>query len=475
MRSKYVRSSVIVTLSAALISGCGPVAAEDQARPTNPLTAQETHTPTTQEPKMTPTPPPQMDSGGTVEGWTGTIVDLPAGDQFGQEFVRQDGQSFHLGTPTDAVRDQIVEARSTGAEVRVWGTLHTSPSEGEAQTIVLDRVELVAKSADEGEPVEGWTGTIVDLPAGNQFGQEFVRQDGEEFHLGTPTDEIRQQVVEARSTGAEVRVWGTLHTSPSEGEAQAIVLDRVEFLSQSNDQGEPVEGWLGTIYKLPPGNQFGQTFVRDDGEQYDVGTSDEALRAAIADAAWNGAHVSVDGRLYIGVPAGEARHIEVEELTVVSLPAPEPRDLTPFAEVSASSSLPGDQYGTYSPYQAVDRAEETSWVEGSSGPGLGQWIELLFPDAFELHALALDVGFDAGDDLFDKNNRIKCATVLFSNGEQTSIEFDDVRGLQQFAMVRAPGPNVKTTSVRVIIDEVYPGSRYDDTCLAEIQVWGVVH
>ena len=37
-------------------------------------------------------------------------------------------------------------------------------------------------------------------------------------------------------------------------------------------------------------------------------------------------------------------------------------------------------------------------------------------------------------------------------------------------MVRGPGPDVETTSVRVISEEVYPGTRYGDTCLAEIEV-----
>ena len=30
----------------------------------------------------------------------------------------------------------------------------------------------------------------------------------------------------------------------------------------------------------------------------------------------------------------------------------------------------------------------------------------------------------------------------------------------------------QTTSVRAVIDGVYPGSRYDDACLAEIEAWG---
>jgi hypothetical protein len=32
-------------------------------------------------------------------------------------------------------------------------------------------------------------------------------------------------------------------------------------------------------------------------------------------------------------------------------------------------------------------------------------------------------------------------------------------------------PPVRTTYVRLVIDDVYPGSKYDDTCISEIEVW----
>lgn len=363
------------------------------------------------------------------------------------------------------------------AETPVAPTVAPTGAPSDAPEPVEARDEAPANAGERSaERVEGWIGTVVDLPAGNQFGQYFEREDGEQFGLGTPTDEVRQQVAEARSTGARVKVWGTLHRGVPADEARTIEVERLEFLSEpSTDEGEPVEGWTGTVYQLPPGNQFGRSFVRDDGEQYGIGTSDETIRQQINDAAWAGARIEVWGVLHTGVPATEARHIQVDRLEVLSVAAPEPRLLSPFAEVSASSHLPADRYGTYGPFAAIDGSEETAWVEGVPGPGVGEWIQLTFPGAIELHALGFDVGFDKNADLFAKNNRIKKVTLVFSNGEQTSIEFEDTRGMQEFAMVRAPGPNVETTSVKVIIDEVYPGDRYDDTCLAEIEVWGVAH
>jgi hypothetical protein len=84
----------------------------------------------------------------------------------------------------------------------------------------------------------------------------------------------------------------------------------------------------------------------------------------------------------------------------------------------------------------------------------------------------MNIGYDKGGDVFYKNNRVKLVTLIFSNGERVELGFADRRGMQEIPLVRAPGPSVKTTFVRVIIDEVFPGWKYDDTCLAEIEVWG---
>ena len=123
---------------------------------------------------------------------------------------------------------------------------------------------------------------------------------------------------------------------------------------------------------------------------------------------------------------------------------------------------------------ATDGALGTAWVEGAAGSGVGEWIELRFPGTIEIHGVSLDVGYDKNADVFAKNNRIKRATLIFSSGERVELGFADLRGTQTIPLVRAPGPNIETTSVTVVIEEVFRGWKYDDTCLAEIEVWGRV-
>ena len=64
--------------------------------------------------------------------------------------------------------------------------------------------------------------------------------------------------------------------------------------------------------------------------------------------------------------------------------------------------------------------------------------------------------------------QVKSATIRFSNGNEMQLSFADGRGVQMKDIV-----SVETTYVQVVIDEVYPGSRWDDTCVAELEVWGV--
>ena len=64
--------------------------------------------------------------------------------------------------------------------------------------------------------------------------------------------------------------------------------------------------------------------------------------------------------------------------------------------------------------------------------------------------------------------------VAFSSGEQVTLDFDDEPGVQRVPLARAPGPSIEATWVKMIIEDVYPGFSYDDTCLGELQVWGGV-
>ena len=268
-----------------------------------------------------------------------------------------------------------------------------------------------------------------------------------------------------RDSGTVIRVSGLLNCGVPDCCGSQIQVQDLQILGAP----ETVDGWTGYLLRLPQGSQQSHYFERDDGQRYGI-----QLTPELTEAMWTGAGVKVWGRLLQDVPAYNSRLIQTERAEIVSGPSTEARNLSPFAEATASSFLPSDRWGTYRPFSVLDGALSTCWSENARGPGPGEWIMLVFPDSINVERIAIAVGYDRDEhdklhdpEVFYDNNRLKKATVGFSNGEEVRLEFSDARGLQ----MRDVAP-VTTTFVRIVIDEVYPGEKYDDTCLAEIQVWG---
>jgi hypothetical protein len=278
-----------------------------------------------------------------------------------------------------------------------------------------------------------------------------------------------------RDSGTVIRVWGEVVAGVMDGNGTRIQVNRIEVVGEPPAPlvvaDEVVDGWIGVFGKYPWGFQIPGFFERNDGERFgiDAKDADTAVRQQIEAYRWTGARVQVWGLLLTNVPG---RQILVERIEAISGPEEDSRNLALFASPSASSVYPSDRLGTYHAWSSIDGRVESPWVEGVAGPGVDEWIILTFPGTVEVWGIGLDVGYDHDAGIFYANNRIKRATFIFSNGEQVTLDFSDTRGVQMVPLARAPGPNIETTYVKMVIEEVYPGSRYDDTCLGEIEVWG---
>jgi hypothetical protein len=329
------------------------------------------------------------------------------------------------------------------------------------------------------EPVEDWWGEIVSNPPDAQWDDYFQRQivNGGQYGIESLDPEIQAQIVALRDTGKTVHVWGTLHHNVPDYGAAQIQVTRIEVPEAPKPPEiaeERVEGWRGTIGKLPWDAQFGIFFERDDGQRFGIQAlgADAAVRQQIETYQWTGAQVQVWGRLVTGIPDVNGRRVEVERVEALSGPEEDARNLAFFATASASSVLPADRWGTYHAWSAIDDRLDSPWTEGVAGPGIDEWVMLTFPGKIEVWGIGLDVGYDRDTELFRANNRIKRALLIFSNGEEVEITLSDKQGIQMIALARAPGPSIETNYIKIVIKEVYPGTRYDDTCLGEIEVLG---
>ena len=132
----------------------------------------------------------------------------------------------------------------------------------------------------------------------------------------------------------------------------------------------------------------------------------------------------------------------------------------------ASSVLPPSRVATYAPEMALDGSWTTVWVEGSSGDGAGEWIELDLGSSVAVYRIGIVNGYGRGA-RFSENERVRDAVITFANGSRKVIHLADTNDLQYFDV--AP---TATRSVRLTIESVYPGTRWSDAAIGEIRVWG---
>lgn len=142
----------------------------------------------------------------------------------------------------------------------------------------------------------------------------YCQQQGYRYEIRTAADGGQQGFC-VFPDGSECEEWAFYR-----GECKPAACTPTPAAAQTPEpgaDGQAVEGWPGTVLKQEPGDQIGPYFQREDGQRFSIGSSDPALSGQIAGLRGTGTKVKVWGKLYTGVPADQARHIEVERLETV--------------------------------------------------------------------------------------------------------------------------------------------------------------
>ena len=132
--------------------------------------------------------------------------------------------------------------------------------------------------------------------------------------------------------------------------------------------------------------------------------------------------------------------------------------------VSASSELSNSQ-GSYPAANLIDQSWRT-WAEGSRGNGTGESFTITLSDYYEIVTVA---GFALKNgyghlDYYGQNNRVKSFKIYIDGIYTETIAIRDSINFEQYAL-KEP---VTCETIRFEIDDVYPGTRFNDTCVAEI-------
>lgn len=154
---------------------------------------------------------------------------------------------------------------------------------------------------------------------------------------------------------------------------------------------------------------------------------------------------------------------------------------SPPIRVSASSTL-RDGIFSYAPANAHDSKKDTVWVEGAAGQGIGERLvfnfdltdkesypEELVDEDWELGIDYVSIinGFARSEALWNANSRVKTLKLIFRGKDRGSIELKDTMEPQGIELPRMEFVHGQTNELAFEITEVYPGTKHEDTALAD--------
>ncbi len=143
--------------------------------------------------------------------------------------------------------------------------------------------------------------------------------------------------------------------------------------------------------------------------------------------------------------------------------------------VSSSSHLPEQGNIHYGSENAHDLNFKTAWVEGVEGYGVGEYLEYRFEhDSPRITQIIIYNGYVKSEKAWQANSRVKTFRMFVNDRAYALLRLQDSRAAQVFSAAplgrRADGQDLV---LRFEIADVYPGSKYDDTAVAELYFDGL--
>ena len=138
-----------------------------------------------------------------------------------------------------------------------------------------------------------------------------------------------------------------------------------------------------------------------------------------------------------------------------------------ITEATASSTEPESDGVSYEPKHLKDSKRSTMWVEGQSGSGLGEWVQVTLDGTQTVAGVRLWNGVWYTADFWERHNRIKEIEIEFSDGTRQKFTLKDEMAPEE---IRFDSP-VQTSFLKIKIKGIYGGTTFNDTGLSEIQVF----
>ena len=372
------------------------------------------------------------------------------------------------GTPIDAVgvgpAATITLPLAAGSESTEISETAEATQAAAAEELCADPVSGKSLSYEDAAAIAATSACVED---GKLLADHFCNESAGSWWIGLDVERegcYPACVVDVDSGTAEIN-WRCTGL-PATATVTAVPVETAEPTATS-DAAAAFSDWRGFIYRQPSGSLVEYRFRRDDGEWFDIGAQESGMRENFAAAAWSAIKVVLSGKETVG-----SRTLEVQRLVELPLKSDQPRNLTPFAMPSTSSRLAADEGGAYFAWSAVDGSLAEPWCEGAAGPGSGEWLQLDFSTPLELTEIRLANGYQDGEYLYVLNNRVKTLSIYVDGVRLGEWELDDNADWQSYAVAGDVTPGVTAGTIRLVIEDEFEGWAYEDTCIAEVEVWG---
>ena len=142
-----------------------------------------------------------------------------------------------------------------------------------------------------------------------------------------------------------------------------------------------------------------------------------------------------------------------------------------IATASSTYTLKYNTEYAVSADMVIDGNLKTAWNEGANGTGIGEWIELRPADGgnYQYTGFSIANGFQFHDyhkgDRYPKNNRVKELSVFLDDVLLGTYVVEDLSdGYSTFYF----DETVTGCALRFVIDGVYKGKTFSDTCISEL-------
>lgn len=132
----------------------------------------------------------------------------------------------------------------------------------------------------------------------------------------------------------------------------------------------------------------------------------------------------------------------------------------------ASSVYSGDSLGEHSPDNLYDGLDITNWAENVAGYGIGEYVILNFDGTYAVNSISISIGSHYNESLYLANGRPSELLLTFSDGSTYTVHLKDTAKEQTISLDQY----YYTNSIQLTIKDVYLGTQYEDTIIAELDL-----